>query len=190
MVNDAAEDYYQRRTRLRIQSDRSWSKLATISVTRLASTYFFFFWKTVLMPQDTRRQLTIESTFAVEDDGAQRLSSRYQQGRIRDERSVLQAFAEYDDVDQNMTIFRTAPAKDVLGNCGESCENRASQTECLQGHCFTRTRCGNQRFQEGTHVALGLRSVELRGITLVADEHIAQGIAFLGQIVRNASEQK
>ncbi|KAE9155487.1 hypothetical protein PF002_g38 [Phytophthora fragariae] len=103
MVNDAAEDYYQRRTRLRIQSDRSWSKLATISVTRLASTYFFFFWKTVLMPQDTRRQLTIESTFAVEDDGAQRLSSRYQQGRIRDERSVLQAFAEYDDVDQNIS---------------------------------------------------------------------------------------
>ncbi|KAG3173505.1 hypothetical protein PC128_g18261 [Phytophthora cactorum] len=72
------------------------------------------------------------------------------------ERSVLQACAEYEDVTQNVYVSRARknPLDDILYcRCepladwrltfGTDCDNRATQTECVQGHCATQTNCGN-----------------------------------------------
>lgn len=120
--------------------------------------------------------------------------------RTQDERSVLEAYAEYNDVDQNVYVSRPRNQLDVedihycsceaeVGEgavCGETCENRACQTECVQGLCSTGGKCGNQRFQEGARAALGLRSTNRKGISLFADQNIACGefvVQYVGEVL-------
>ncbi|KAG4232092.1 hypothetical protein PC116_g19662 [Phytophthora cactorum] len=103
------------------------------------------------------------------------------------ERSVLQACAEYEDVTQNVYVSRARknPLDDILYcRCepladwrltfGTDCDNRATQTECVQGHCATQTNCGNQRIQRGDHAELLLRLVAGKEVSLVADVPISK----------------
>ncbi|KAG2904108.1 hypothetical protein PC115_g15100 [Phytophthora cactorum] len=103
------------------------------------------------------------------------------------ERSVLQACAEYEDVTQNVYVSRARknPLDDILYcRCepladwrltfGTDCGNRATQTECVQGHCATQTNCGNQRIQRGDHAELLLRLVAGKEVSLVADVPISK----------------
>ncbi|KAG3051387.1 hypothetical protein PC121_g17892 [Phytophthora cactorum] len=57
---------------------------------------------------------------------------------------------------------------------GTDCDNRATQTECVQGHCATQTNCGNQRIQRGDHAELLLRLVAGKEVSLVADVPISK----------------
>ncbi|KAF1780201.1 hypothetical protein GQ600_15780 [Phytophthora cactorum] len=47
-----------------------------------------------------------------------------------------------------------------------------TQTECIQGHCATGMKCGNQRMQDGQQAMLALQNIEGKGIALVADQVI------------------
>ncbi|KAG7376020.1 Histone-lysine N-methyltransferase setd2 [Phytophthora pseudosyringae] len=88
------------------------------------------------------------------------------------------------------TIFLTALANGVLEIVSPAEKagriERLSQTECVQGHCFTRPRWGNQRLQEGAHVSLGIQSVALNGIFVFANQNIAGGelvAQYIGEVL-------
>nr|KAE8920579.1 hypothetical protein PF009_g29127 [Phytophthora fragariae] len=88
------------------------------------------------------KQLLLDA-FLVRDEAA---TSRAEAREIQqDDRSVLQAFAEYEDVEQNVYVARPrhrlkqgdipyCKCKPLAGSsetCGASCENRVTQTECI-----------------------------------------------------------
>ncbi|KAE8895752.1 hypothetical protein PF003_g20214 [Phytophthora fragariae] len=89
------------------------------------------------------KQLLLDA-FLVRDEAA---TSRAEAREIQqDDRSVLQAFAEYEDVEQNVYVARPrhrlkqgdipyCKCKPLAGSsetCGASCENRVTQTECIK----------------------------------------------------------
>ncbi|KAE9060741.1 hypothetical protein PF007_g30497, partial [Phytophthora fragariae] len=136
--------------------------------------------------------------FLVRDEAA---TSRAEAREIQqDDRSVLQAFAEYEDVEQNVYVARPrhrlkqgdipyCKCKPLAGSsetCGASCENRVTQTECVRGHRTTKLKCGNQRMQDNYHSLLALRRVEGKCIGLFADSPIDNGdlvAQYVGEVI-------
>lgn len=122
------------------------------------------------------------------------------------ERSVLQAFAEYEDTSQNVYVSRRRrdplddvplcdcePRADWRLTCGSSCINRATQTECQRGHCASGEICGNQRFQRGTHCELALELMDGKGVSLVADTPITAGelvAQYVGEVLSKRDYQE
>ncbi|KAE9308864.1 hypothetical protein PF008_g20857 [Phytophthora fragariae] len=109
------------------------------------------------------------------------------------------AFAEYEEASQNVYVSRAR--KDPLDDipycrcearadwrltCGADCDNRATQTECVQGYCASRTKCGNQRIQDGVHADLILVKNTGKGVSLVADAPINEDdlvIQYVGEVL-------
>ncbi|KAE8986055.1 hypothetical protein PF011_g20150 [Phytophthora fragariae] len=117
------------------------------------------------------------------------------------------AFAEYEEASQNVYVSRAR--KDPLDDipycrcearadwrltCGADCDNRATQTECVQGYCASRTKCGNQRIQDGVHADLILVKSTGKGVSLVADAPINEDdlvIQYVGEVLsRNTYRER
>ncbi|KAG1695501.1 hypothetical protein DVH05_019658 [Phytophthora capsici] len=148
------------------------------------------------------KQLKLDEFFL--RGGGENQHTRVGQGpnQVYRERSVLQAFAEYEDVAQNVYVCRPRnrptldisyckcqPRADWTLTCVSGCENQATQTECVEGHCASNYKCGNQRMQRGRHADLSLASLPGKGISLMAampierDTLIAQ---YVGEVISRA----
>ncbi|KAG3079655.1 hypothetical protein PI125_g20657 [Phytophthora idaei] len=128
------------------------------------------------------RQLKLDAFLVHDHDDRHRLN-HCQDITTNSERSVLQACAEYEDVTQNVYVSRVRKNPLVMMlhiladwrlTCGTDCDNRATQTECVQGHYASQTNCGNQRIQHGDHAKLLLRHFAGKGVSLVAGAPITK----------------
>ncbi|EEY54571.1 uncharacterized protein PITG_08239 [Phytophthora infestans T30-4] len=122
------------------------------------------------------KQLKLDEFFL--RGGGENQHTRVRQGpnQVYRERSVLQAFAEYEDVAQNVYVCRP--------------RNRpTTQTECVEGHCASNFKCGNQRMQRGRHAELSLASLPGKGISLMADMPIERDTLiaqYVGEVISRA----
>ncbi|KAF1773018.1 AWS domain [Phytophthora cactorum] len=85
------------------------------------------------------------------------------------------------------------PRADWLLTCGADCDNRATQTECVQGHCATRTKCGNQLIQRSVNADLAMRLIAEKGVSLVADAPITEDefvVQYVGDILYRKAYQE